>query len=89
MTLDQNHAMPMQPPALQPGRAYGAEGSAVVHGSIRTVGRSDLADHEMGLRQWQLSSSGGLSATSIWSMRNLRRQSDQEKHLQRVQRRAV
>ncbi|XP_066367727.1 dehydration-responsive element-binding protein 2B-like isoform X3 [Miscanthus floridulus] len=46
MTLDQNQAMPMQPPALQPGRTYGAEGITVVHGSVRTIGGRALASNE-------------------------------------------
>nr|AFI71291.1 dehydration responsive element binding protein 2 isoform c [Sorghum bicolor]AFI71296.1 dehydration responsive element binding protein 2 isoform c [Sorghum bicolor] len=46
MTLDQNQATPMQPPALQPGRTYGAEGNTVVHGSIRTIGGRALASNE-------------------------------------------
>jgi len=88
MTVDQKQAMPMQAQALQPGRTFGAEGSTVVLGSIRTIGRNVLADHVMGLPQLQLSSSGGLSITSSWSM-VLRARSEQGKHLLRVQRRAA
>jgi len=88
MTVDQK-AMPMQAQALQPGRTFGAEGSTVVLGSIRTIaGRSVLVDHVMGLPQSQLSSSGGLSTTSSWSM-VLRARSEQGKHLLRVPRRAA
>jgi len=89
MTVDQKQAMTMQAQALQPGRTFGAEGSTVVLGSIRTIaGRNVLADHVMGLPQLQLSSSGGLSITSSWSM-VLRARSEQGKHLLRVQRRAA
>ncbi|XP_034583800.1 dehydration-responsive element-binding protein 2B isoform X3 [Setaria viridis] len=37
MTVDQKQAMPMQVQAMQPGRTFGAEGSTVVLGSVRTI----------------------------------------------------
>ncbi|CAN6337963.1 unnamed protein product [Urochloa humidicola] len=46
MTVDQKQAMPMQAPALQPGRTFGAEGSTVVLGSIRTIGGRALRSNE-------------------------------------------
>ncbi|KAG2619977.1 dehydration-responsive element-binding protein 2B-like isoform X1 [Panicum virgatum] len=45
MTVDQK-AMPMQAQALQPGRTFGAEGSTVVLGSIRTIGGRALRSNE-------------------------------------------
>ncbi|CAL4907501.1 unnamed protein product [Urochloa decumbens] len=46
MTVDQKQAMPMQAPALQPGRTFGAEGSTVVLGSVRTIGGRALRSNE-------------------------------------------